>query len=348
MQEKSVKPVVIWLYLGVIMIAIQVFLGGITRLTGSGLSITEWKPIIGALYPSSDQEWQTAFAQYKSIAQFQYLNADYTVEDFKFIFFWEWLHRNWARAISVVFFLPFLYFLISGYLKREWVPQLIMLFVVGMLQGLVGWIMVASGLNDTNLYVNHFKLAAHFITALVAFVYTYWLALYIGKPTSIISSQKRKILIWVAALLVIQLFYGAFMAGLKAAQSAPTWPLIGSTFFPDSLLKNSWFSNPINVHFVHRNLAYIITILIMVWAWANRHIIQYKVWYWPVILVILQVVLGIASVLFSPKALRNNMGEFEWSAQLHQLVALALLASLVRALYYSRSPISGHSVGKEI
>jgi heme a synthase len=339
MDFKSIRPVVWWLYIGVALTIIQVALGGITRLTGSGLSITEWKPIVGALYPSSEAEWQLAFEKYKSIAQYKYLNADYQLSDFKFIFFWEWLHRNWARVIAVVFFLPFVFFIIKGYLKKEWIPQMILLFVVGMLQGLVGWLMVASGLNDTNLYVDHLKLAAHFITAMVALVYTFWLSMYIQGDSNLkVSSAARGILVSVTILLVVQLFYGAFMAGLKAAQAAPTWPLIGDSFFPNTLGSKSWISNPINVHFVHRNLAYFICVLLLTWAFLNRKINK-SIWLWPIMALFAQIGLGIASVLYAPYAIRNNMGVFEWSAQLHQLVALVLLLSIVRALFVTRSTI---------
>jgi heme a synthase len=336
-QEQQRKVLVTWLYIGVFMVMVQVLLGGITRLTGSGLSITEWKPIIGAMYPSSPDQWNDAFAKYKTIAQYQLLNDDFTLSDFKFIFFWEWLHRNWARFIGIVFFIPFLFFIIKGYIKKEDGNKFIILFLVGALQGLVGWVMVASGINDTNLYVNHFKLAAHFITALIALTFIYWLALDYSKAATL-SINNQAIKTWtvsIIVLLILQLFYGAFMAGLKAASAAPTWPTINGDIVPYGMWGKSIFSHPIVVHFIHRNLAYVITALIIIFTikFKNRIIQTPRFFYMPLVLVIVQVVLGIASVLYAGQALRNNMGIFEWNAQLHQLVAMFLLLSLVRLLF---------------
>src|SRR5215470_9743790 len=167
-SKKSSRPVAIWLLLGIAMLMVQVLLGGITRLTGSGLSITEWKPIMGALPPMNDEQWNVAFDKYKQIAQYKYLNSSFTLSDFKFIFFWEWFHRLWARLIGVAFIIPFIIFLIQKRFKKQMIRPMIILFLLGALQGLVGWIMVMSGLEDSDrLYVSHYRLAIHFILALV-------------------------------------------------------------------------------------------------------------------------------------------------------------------------------------
>ena len=144
-----------------------ILIGGITRLTGSGLSITDWEPVKGIVPPLTDEAWQKAFDSYKQIGQYQYLNSDFTLSDFKSIFFWEWFHRLWARLLGVVFAIPFIYFLVKRYFNRAMVIPLIILFILGGMQGLIGWIMVDSGLNDTDLYVNHIKLSIHFISALI-------------------------------------------------------------------------------------------------------------------------------------------------------------------------------------
>src|ERR1043165_1170781 len=176
--EKSSRPVAIWLLIGIAMLIIQVLLGGITRLTGSGLSITEWKPIMGALPPMNDQQWHEAFDKYKQIAQYRYLNSTFDLSDFKFIFFWEWIHRLWARLIGVAFLIPFAIFLIQKRFKKEMIRPMIILFLLGLLQGLVGWIMVQSGLEDSDrLYVSHYRLAIHFILALGLICYTLWFAM---------------------------------------------------------------------------------------------------------------------------------------------------------------------------
>jgi cytochrome c oxidase assembly protein subunit 15 len=331
-----------WLLLGVAMLIVQVLLGGITRLTGSGLSITEWKPLLGALPPMNDGEWLIAFEKYKQIAQFKYLNQDFTLGDFKFIFFWEWFHRNWARLISVVFLIPFIYFLIKKMITKEMVPKLIGLFALGISQGLIGWIMVASGLNDENLYVSHIRLAIHFVSALVLICFTYWfaLSLLIRDEDRLQNQSIRQWTIGIIVVLFFQLIYGAFMAGLKAATVAPTWPSINGDYLPSSLTTQSWINHPINIHFIHRGIAYLLIVLIAAWFVKAKNIVASTIWnkykWVPIVLVFIQVGLGIASVLFSTSIQRNSFGFFEWSAQLHQLVAMFLLMSLVWVLYMLR------------
>src|SRR4030095_5119507 len=255
-SKTSSRPVAIWLLIGIAMLVIQVLLGGITRLTGSGLSITEWKPIMGALPPMDDQQWNDAFDKYKQIAQYKYLNSSFMLSDFKSIFFWEWFHRLWARLIGVAFLIPFIIFLIQGRFKKEMVRPMIILFLLGALQGLVGWIMVMSGLNEENLYVSHYRLAIHFIFALGLICYTLWFALELMVPREQLVSDPslRKFTLWVVAILILQLIYGAFMAGLKAATYAPTWPDINGNFLPRGGSPASGiltlFDNPIVVHFI--------------------------------------------------------------------------------------------------
>jgi cytochrome c oxidase assembly protein subunit 15 len=180
--KRSARPVAIWLLVGVAMIIVQIILGGITRLTGSGLSITEWKPILGTIPPLTEAAWQTAFSKYQQIAQYKHLNFDFTLSDFKFIYFWEWLHRVWGRLIGVVFLIPFVVFLVQRRFHADMVKPLLILFLLGGLQGAVGWIMVQSGLNDEDLYVSHIRLAIHFMLALVLLVYTFWFALKLLVP----------------------------------------------------------------------------------------------------------------------------------------------------------------------
>jgi len=345
---QSEKIIGRWLLLGVGMLMVQVLLGGITRLTGSGLSITEWKPILGALPPMNEAAWQKAFEQYRQIAQFKYLNQDFSLSDFQFIYFWEWFHRNWARLIGVVFLIPFGIFLYKKWITREMVPKLVALFLLGAAQGLIGWIMVASGLNDENLYVSHFRLAIHFISALVLIMFTYWFALsLLVKDRDRLAhrplQQRTALLI---ALLFVQLIYGAFMAGLKAATSAPTWPRINGDWVPAALWSESWIHHPMAIHFVHRMLAYVLLLLIGWWYLKARKLSgsalfsKYSVV--PVVLVLLQVLLGIVTVLYAPFQVRNGFGAFEWAAQLHQLVAMLLLMSLVWSYYLSRAPRQAH------
>jgi heme a synthase len=347
-QTRSARPVAVWLLIGVIMIIIQVLLGGITRLTGSGLSITEWKPIMGALPPMNEQEWNIAFEKYKQIAQYKFLNSDFTLSDFKFIFFWEWFHRLWARLIGVVFIVPFVIFIVQKRFKKEMIRPLLILFLLGGLQGLVGWIMVQSGLQDSNaLYVSHYKLAIHFVFALGLLCYTLWFALQLLVPPHqmTINSRLRKFTGCLVALLTLQLIYGAFMAGLKAATAAPTWPRINSVWWPENFRSYGdhyfsgitfLFDHPLVIHFIHRNLAYVITLLLIAWTWKacrTRGTRLFTKTRWiPLSIVLLQVVLGILTVLNSV-----NPGHFLWLAIAHQFLAMVLLLSLFFMLYINRS-----------
>ena len=336
-SKTSSGPVAAWLLIGIAMLIIQVLLGGITRLTGSGLSITEWKPIMGTLPPLNDQQWNDAFDKYKQIAQYKYLNSSFTLSDFKSIFFWEWFHRLWARLIGVAFLIPFIIFLVQKRFKKGMVRPMVILFLLGALQGLVGWIMVMSGFNEENLYVSHYRLAIHFIFALGLICYTLWFALelLIPRDEGVTNSSIRKFTIWLLAILTLQLIYGAFMAGLKAATYAPTWPDINGNFLPHGGSPPSGilqlFDNPITVHFIHRNLAYLLTILVFIWFARSKKINNtlFKGISWLVLaLVLLQLVLGIFTVLNSPnpKALR-------WLGVSHQFIAMCLLLSLVIEFY---------------
>lgn len=344
-NDSKRKAVAWWLLTGVGMIIIQVLLGGVTRLTGSGLSITEWNPIMGAVPPMNEQDWQEAFNGYKQIAQYKYMNSHFNLDDFKFIFFWEWFHRQWARLLGVVFAIGFIYFLVKGYFKKDMIIPLVILFILGAAQGLVGWIMVASGLNDSNLYVDHIKLAMHFIAALILLCYTLWFALKLLVPEQqiIYNTRFRNFTIIIIAVLTLQLVYGAFMAGMKAAMSAATWPDINGMYLPGTLATENWVNNAINIHFMHRELAYILFTLIMLWfgsatkaAAKTGSAYMKKLRWWPFSLVWLQVILGIVTVLSAPKQVFGKFGTFEILAEAHQLVAMFLLMSLVVGLYMVR------------
>jgi cytochrome c oxidase assembly protein subunit 15 len=347
-STKRSRPVAIWLLAGVAMIIVQIILGGITRLTDSGLSITEWQPILGTVPPTNETEWNQAFESYKQIAQYKHLHSYFTLDDFKAIYFWEWLHRVWGRLIGIVFIIPFVIFWVQKRFSREMVTPMIVLFLLGGLQGAIGWIMVKSGLNDEDLYVSHIRLAIHFITALGLLVYTWWFALrLLVKPSQKIdASSSKKLLGWIIALLVVQLVYGAFMAGLKAATAAPTWPDINGAYLPSGITSyqgkegtflSALVNNPVTIHFIHRNLAYLLTILVVVWTVKaikeKRSVLFNRLKWWPAILVVTQVALGVAAVLTSLQQGSQKWGTFEWSAQLHQAVAMFLLLALVSVYF---------------
>jgi heme a synthase len=281
-----------------------------------------------------------AFEEYKKLGQYRYLNSDYTLGDFKFIYFWEWFHRFWARIIGMIAFpIPLIYFIWKRYITSNIAMQCAGLFLLGAAQGLLGWIMVASGLNDENLYVSHIKLAIHFVSAMVLIAATYITALRLLIPSTerIVHTPLKRFTWVILFLLLVQLAYGAFMAGLKGGAAASTWPDINGHFFPSSLTTHSWVSYAINIHFVHRNLAYLLVILVVIWFFRAKQIPGTVAWrkfiYWPMIWVGVQVLLGIFTVIHSAQTTRNGFGMFEYLAQAHQLVAMFLALSLVKAAF---------------
>jgi cytochrome c oxidase assembly protein subunit 15 len=337
------KNVAKWLYLGVIMLMIQILLGGITRLTESGLSITEWNPITGALPPLNPAQWQIEFDKYKGTDQFRYIHADFSLSDFKSIFFWEWFHRTWARLMGIVFLVGFFYFLIKKQLKPDMIIPFIILFLLGIIQGAIGWIMVKSWLVTEKLFVGHIQLATHFMAALLLLCYTFWFALSISIPSGMRAEnpQLRKITWVIFIVLFFQLIYGAFMAGLHAAVAAPTWPTINGEWFPDVInrLSPKWknfFDNKITVQFIHRTLAYILFILVIFWTTktkrtSNRSLFN-RTKFLPFLLILIQVILGVSTVVFSPYG--NNL---VWFGVAHQLVAMLFLMSIILMLYIIRT-----------
>ncbi len=336
--KRSDRLVAYWLLTGVAMIMIQVLIGGITRLTESGLSITEWKPVTGMLPPIGEAAWQAEFDKYKQTDQFKYIHADFSLSDFKFIFFWEWFHRVWARLLGIVFLVGFVYFLATKRFRKEMVLPLLILFFLGAIQGAIGWIMVKSGLVPKMYYVGHVELATHFVAALVLLAYTLWFSLQLlVSPDQLQHNSGLKKLSWgIFILLWIQLTYGGFMAGLKAATAAPTWPTINGEWFPVSLFgtegRANYVNNPFMVQFIHRGLAYLITALIVVWAIkagnTGKDTWLHRTRNLPLVLVFIQVILGILTVVYSPDATA-----LVWLGVLHQFVAMLLLMSLVWFIY---------------
>ncbi len=349
-NQYSSKLVARWLLLGVIMTIIQVALGGITRLTGSGLSITEWDVITGTLPPLNEQAWMVEFDKYRQTPQFQLLNFEFTLSDFKFIFFWEWFHRLWARLIGLVFAGGFIWFIVRKHFKKEMIQPLAVLFLLGILQGAVGWIMVASGLTGDAVYVKPTRLALHFIFALGLLCYTFWFALklLVKEDQLVQQRQLRNKNLLLIAVLVVQLLYGALMAGHKAANVAATWPKINGEWIPSSLFSHEPFllnfiDNKILVHFIHRGLAYVLLVLIILWSiqlWKTKgSVLFHQIRMIPLILTILQVLLGIFSILTSTGIIPGQWGSFEWMAQLHQLTGMCLLLSLVFTLFVIRPQV---------
>ncbi len=270
MPARHVRALRIWLACVALLVVVMILVGGATRLTDSGLSITEWQPIMGAVPPLSDADWDKAFAAYQKIPEYTELKRGMSLDEFKTIFWWEWAHRFLGRLIGVVFFVPFIGFWLAGYIPRRLLPRLLGLFVLGGLQGAVGWYMVKSGLVDRT-DVSQYRLAAHFGTALLILGYTLWLAFSLGADGPSERDRVRsRAPAWVAgavlALIFFQLLAGALVAGLDAGFGFNTWPLINGAFVPDGLGEASpWylnlFENPLTVQFDHRMLGYTVVIV---------------------------------------------------------------------------------------
>lgn len=337
--NRNNKQVGTWLLIGVAMIIIQVMIGGITRLTESGLSITEWKPITGTMPPLNDAAWQIEFDKYRTTDQFKYVHQHFSLSDFKFIFFWEWFHRVWARLLGIVFLVGFVYFVVKKKFNKQMITPMIILFLLGALQGLVGWIMVKSGLVPEKFYVGHVELTTHLMAAIILLGYTAWFAfgLLPGMGKKVVQSNLRPYLLGLAVFLFLQLMYGGFMAGLKAAATAPTWPDINGSFLPASLLAEStllqnFVNNPIMVHFMHRGLAYGILIFTIIYFVESRKIIGHRLFTKLsacfVGLISLQVVLGILTVINA-----TNSSALVWLGVTHQFVAMLIVLCILALLF---------------
>lgn len=341
-NEKSKTQVANWLLLGVAMIVVQVLLGGITRLTESGLSITEWKPITGALPPMNDIAWQAEFDKYKGTDQFKYIHQSFSLGDFKFIFFWEWFHRLWARIMSMVFLIGFTYFLATKKFKKEMIAPMIILFFLGAMQGAIGWLMVKSGLVPEKYFVGHIELTTHLIAALLLLSYTLWFALKLKVPERLLISNAplQKLLLVITAVLFFQLMYGGFMAGIKAAVVAPTWPTINGYWIPSSMgemspvIKDILY-NPISIHFIHRGLAYLLFILVIAWWYQSKGIksstLFNRLRSILLVLIAAQVLLGILTVLNATYANR-----LVWLGVSHQFTGMLLVIVFTTLLFVVR------------
>jgi cytochrome c oxidase assembly protein subunit 15 len=225
MNKKDHKYVIYWLLSGCALIFLMVVIGGITRLTHSGLSISNYKLISGAIPPMNQTEWEAAFDLYKQYPEYQKLNYHFTLEDFKSIFFWEWLHRLIGRVIGLVFIIPFLYFLVRKQLTKPTLLKSIILLALGAFQGFMGWYMVKSGLVDRP-DVSHFRLAAHLSTAFITFAYSFWVALDLIFPNRKEIQYKglRNLIAVTLVILMVQIVWGAFVAGLDAGFIHNFWP----------------------------------------------------------------------------------------------------------------------------
>ena len=324
-----------WLWIGVGMVVVQIMVGGITRLTGSGLSITKWEIVTGTLPPMSSDSWDHEFQLYKATPQYAKINQGMNLSEFKFIYFWEYIHRLWARLIGLVFLFPFVFYLVRKRIDIQLMRHLIGAVILGGIVGLFGWIMVASGLINRP-WVSAYKLMFHLGLAVILFGFmvfiaasyqlrqTRWSTYRIHIPSSIIRN--------IAVLVFIQILFGALMSGMKAGLFFPTWPTLNNEWIPAILFNlDNWnlstFKNydeslfvPALVQFIHRGLAYFIFIVFAVIIWRYRN--SRTLWIGFMIL-LLQVILGIWTLV-------NCVGQIPLTlGVVHQVVGILLFGWLI-------------------
>jgi cytochrome c oxidase assembly protein subunit 15 len=328
---RGVELVRAWLLVIAALVYAMILVGGATRLTDSGLSITEWRPLLGAVPPVNDADWAEAFAKYQSMtAQYHQVNTNMDLAGFKGIYWWEWGHRELGRVIGVVFALPLLVFWLTGRTTRKLLPHLLILFVLGGLQGAIGWWMVASGVNSELTSVAPYRLMTHFCLALLIIAYCFWLWLELGAKRTALpqASGWAMALMWLAG---IQMALGALVAGLDAGRGYTDWPLMSGRIVPEAMwaLDPFWrnlFENEATTQFFHRLTAYLLLVVSLFAAWKYR---RQDATLFPLFaaLVASQAVLGVVTLVHAaPLTL----------SLLHQALGTVVLIAATRLIWTAR------------
>ncbi len=334
---KTNKPVIIWLLSGCFLLFIMVMVGGITRLTNSGLSMTDWHLVTDTFPPTSEKAWNDAFEEYKKFPEYQKINIhnDFTLDDYKFIYFWEWFHRFIGRIIGLVFIIPFVYFLIKKKLDSETIKKCIILLFMGGFQGFLGWFMVKSGLID-NPDVSHYRLALHLTFAFITFAYTLWVALDLIYPNKVeVIIPLRKLARIALVVLILQIIYGGFVAGLNAGLIHNHWPLMSegkviheTVWIEQPTLLQNLTEGKSGVQFIHRTLAYFVVGMILFLYFKSKKYslttLQIKGLNVLVLFVFAQFILGIFTLLLHVPL---------WLGLAHQLMAFLLLSAMTFVLH---------------
>ena len=271
--QAAAPQVRLWLYFSAFLVFCMVIVGGATRLTDSGLSITEWQPLLGAIPPLNETDWLAAFEKYKLIPEYQIQNRGMELAEFKFIYWWEWAHRFLGRFMGVAFAIPLIYFTVKRKVESKLWPRLLLLFVLGGAQGALGWYMVASGLVD-RVDVSQYRLAGHLTLAALILAAIIWVAKGVGARRHYPSSSDDWFALLLVSLIFLQIAAGGFVAGLDAGQGYATWPKMDGQWIPQGLLQMApgWlnvFENAMTVQFDHRILAYIILLATIIHAWRS-------------------------------------------------------------------------------
>jgi heme a synthase len=330
-SEINSPSVGVWLWAIAVLIFCMVIVGGATRLTDSGLSITEWKPLLGAIPPLNEAHWLEAFEKYKLIPEYQVQNRGMTLEDFKFIYWWEWAHRFLGRIIGFAFIVPLVFFMATRRIARSLWKPLVVLFLLGGLQGALGWYMVSSGLSE-RVDVSQYRLAAHLTLAFALFAAVVFTALRLNKKRQLQWGRASYAAAVFIGLLFLQVAAGGFVAGLDAGHASYTWPKMNDAFAPDGLstlqpIWKNWFENALSVQFNHRLLAYGLWIYVAVQALWLRNLTSILVF----IAVTAQALLGILTIVWQVPVT---------TALLHQGGALlVLIAALIHFIAISRVPV---------
>ena len=338
------RAIRVWLVILFAMVAAMIALGGATRLTGSGLSITEWKPISGALPPMSQADWQAEFDAYQQIPQFSEVNPDMDLAGFKWIYWWEWSHRLLGRLVGLVWAAGFLGFLATRRIPTGWTPRLFGIGVLGGVQGAIGWWMVSSGLVDGMTRVASYRLATHLGIAFLILGLIAWYVLLLARPEAALMRARRageqKLFSMTTGLMhlaFLQILIGALVAGIDAGRTYTGWPTMGGEWIPaaiwdDTLGWRNFFENPALVQFIHRMAGYLLAIFaLVVWLRSRRspHPVTRGAFTAMIVMVAVQVGLGIMNVMHaSPLPL----------ALTHQLGAIALFTLIIRARAHARYP----------
>ena len=318
-----------WLGFMFWIISLMIVVGGLTRLTDSGLSITKWELFSGFLPPLNDQMWNNYFDQYKQIPEFKLQNYSMTLGEFKVIFWWEWIHRFLGRLIGILFLLPLIFFTYKLNFKK--LINLYLIFLLICFQGFIGWYMVSSGLID-RVDVSHFRLSIHLIIAFVIISLILWNYLNLKVDRNFTNKFNYYSIFAFLILIFIQIIIGAFVSGMDAGQIYNSWPLMGSSFFPDdskiiNIFKLSAFSDPSLVQFMHRNLAYVILLfylIILFKIYKNKLIKLYNAINLVGLLLFIQIILGIFTLLYGAQI---------YIASMHQISSIFLVSSSVYLLY---------------
>lgn len=331
--EKRRKHLRIWLLTGAAITSSTLLIGGVTRLTESGLSIVDWDPIIGAIPPITNDDWHEAFDRYQQYPEYIKVRPDMTLSEFKYIYFWEYLHRNIGRFLGMVFLIPFIVFWLKKYFNPEMMRRAVLLFVLGAAQGAMGWYMVSSGLQDRP-DVSHYRLAAHLGLAVSIFACCIWFANDLAARTPMVlkAASRRKLRNWligIGVLVGLQITWGAFVAGLKAGLAYNTFPLMNGSLLPPS----GWRLRPVllnlvenaaTVQWTHRVLATVLLLsVIALWYQVRRSeaLTTFRTWSIALVLIIaVQYILGITTLLTSVQV---------HVAVTHQVTALAIVAVLL-------------------